>query len=221
MIFIILFIAEIIALYFLSKKLKRLLFQRLYRATRSTDRTVRAFALLFFPGTLVHELSHFLTALFLLVPVGEIQLVPKVDENKGVIMGSVSIGKTDPVRRLIVGGAPFLVGSTLLLVLVWFAATTDSAHRFAISVLTAYMAFQVGNTMFSSKKDMEGAWVVGIMLIFAVVIIHLLGIRVSITEASIIFSDTVTDVLRQIALYMLVPIVIDSVAIFVLRERHT
>ena len=40
------------------------------------------YALIFAPGTLIHEASHFLMALFILVPVGQLEIIPEIQDDK-------------------------------------------------------------------------------------------------------------------------------------------
>jgi membrane-associated protease RseP (regulator of RpoE activity) len=45
--------------------------------------------ILYFPGTLLHELSHFLAAVILRVPVASFSIMPKVTPT-GILFGRVS-----------------------------------------------------------------------------------------------------------------------------------
>src|SRR5258708_10781629 len=114
-------------------------------------------------------MSHFLTALFLLVPVGQIELVPVIEEN-GVRMGSVPIGKTDIIRRTLIGVAPILFGLAIIFITIslpisWF--------------IRVYIAFEIGNTMFSSERDLEGVIPFLVFLIIVYIILYFLGVRIS------------------------------------------
>ena len=96
MIYVLLLLLEIIALYLLSRHVVRSVFHFFYQVTRRRNLGMYIFAILFLPGTFIHEISHFLAALFLLVPVGEFELIPKFKEGGGgVDLGSVAIAKTD------------------------------------------------------------------------------------------------------------------------------
>lgn len=100
--------------------------------------------LLFFPGVAIHELSHFLMASLLLVPTGEISLLP--DEKR---MGSIEIAKTDPVRQSLVGLAPLMIGTIVL--------TAIFRSPYQENLLFLYLIFSVSNTMFTSQSDRR-AW---------------------------------------------------------------
>lgn len=156
---IFLLFGQIFSLYYFSKQLTKYLSQLLFRITRSQRWTIRLIALLFLPGTLLHELSHAIVAGMLLVDSGEISLWPKVEE-KGVILGSVEIYKTGVIRRALIGVAPVIIGTSLiigsLLLLVNFYQQGNSFPIWGM-IIYAYVVFIVGNTMFSSKKDLEGS----------------------------------------------------------------
>ncbi len=81
------------------------------------DSSNAGMALLWFvllPGIVLHELSHWLMARLLGVPTGRLRLIPSV-QGKQVVLGSVEVARTDPVRDSLVGLAPFLAGTLALL----------------------------------------------------------------------------------------------------------
>ncbi len=204
MLFLILLPVEMFVLYLLARKTSRKILMFFYKLTRSKKSAIYLFALLFFPGTFIHEMSHFLTGLFFLVPVGKVELFPKIEED-GVKMGSVAVGKTDPVRRTIVGIAPVLFGLAIILGSVFYVYTKNLFATPLVLIILAYIIFEVGNTMFSSKKDLEGALAVfataGIIYLF----LYIFGLRVN-------FNLNI-EVIKQACLFLLVPIVIDLLVI--------
>jgi len=141
--------------------------------TRSSSKTRQILAFIFFPGTLIHELSHALMAGILLVPVHDIHLLPKLTED-GVILGSVEFEKTDPIRRSLIGIAPMIGGILVIGLVVWFGRQNtilnlDLIWQIGLLLLTFYLIFTVSNTLYSSKKDLEGVWI--IVLIACVVFV--------------------------------------------------
>ena len=193
MLYLILLLLEIFVLYLLMRKVSNRIFNFIYRITKNKKVTVYIFAVLFLPGTFVHEMSHFLTALFLLVPVRQIDLMPTFEE--GVIkMGSVPIGKTDPLRRTLIGVAPIIFGLVIIFI------TTSMALPV---IIHGIIAFEVGNTMFSSKKDLEGSLLVGIVAVIIYAALYFLGLRITINVSM--------DILQKADLFLLVPIIIDFI----------
>lgn len=122
-------------------------------------------------GTLVHELSHWLMAELLLVPTGKIHLIPEVQDDGGIRYGYAQVGKVGLLRSTIVGMAPFFFG---LGILVGLRMMFDSVAIFSgwqYQVLFWFVYFQVSVTMFTSKKDLESAFVP--VLFFGLVIFGL------------------------------------------------
>lgn len=158
------------------------------------------FAILFLPGTFVHEISHFLTALVLLVPVGQIELMPEKFEG-GVKLGSVPIGKTDPIRRTLIGIAPIIFGLGLIFGILYYVYKHNLYTMPIIVVLVALMSFEVGNTMFSSKKDLEGAMIAFILVAIIFAVSYFLGLR--------IYINLDSPIIKAADLFLLVPIGID------------
>jgi hypothetical protein len=73
------------------------------------------YAVLLFPGVALHELSHWLVAGLLGVKVGKIKLLPERGRDGRVRLGSVQIGPVDVVRASLVGAAPLVTGSLVVL----------------------------------------------------------------------------------------------------------
>lgn len=109
MAYFLLFLIEMLLLALLSKRLVYALSALFYSITKSHKAMVNIMAILFLPGTIIHELAHLLSAGMLLVPTGEINLLPEVEGNT-VKLGSVQVGKTDLIRRSMIGVAPILLG---------------------------------------------------------------------------------------------------------------
>lgn len=224
MIFAVAFFTELFVLFLLSKKLTRLLSIYLYHITRSKKTTIYWLAFLFFPGTFIHELSHFLMAVFLNVRVGDMEFLPEVQEH-GVKLGSVSIAHTDPFRRLLIGMAPFLFGTMIILALLYFGSQYSLFESWWFILLTGYAVFEIGNTMFSSRKDMEGALELLIVLFLLTVILYFAGLRLPAFDPNIIFGQPmVAKIFEKGAYFLLVPLAIDIVLLVFLsifRKKNT
>lgn len=117
MIYLAIFILEIIFLFSLSKNLKGKLFRFFLKVTKNKKWTVILYSLVFLPGTFIHEVSHFLVSLFLLVPVGQMNLIPKLEGEK-LELGSVPTAKTDIIRGTLIGIAPLIFGVALIFFLI-------------------------------------------------------------------------------------------------------
>lgn len=205
-------------LFLISKKLINSLAQTFFRFTKSHKTVVNILAVLFLPGTIIHELSHLLVAGVILVPVGEIDVLPQVQE-KGVRLGSVQIGQTDPFRRTIVGVAPVLVGIASILGILYFTQSGSQLVLWQL-VLSLYLIFQIGNTMFSSKKDLEGVigFLVALLSVVLIVIITLYFIKPEWLQQIWSYIGTLpfkpmVNFFRKASIYLLIPLGLDLMLI--------
>lgn len=218
MIFFGVFILEIIILFLISKKLIKALSIAFYRVFKSHNAVVNTLAVIFLPGTIVHELAHLLTAGIMLVPVGEISVLPEVEEG-GVKLGSVQIGKVDPFRLTIVGVAPVLLGMLSILGILYFAQLSQNLVWWQI-ILGLYLIFEISNTMFSSKKDIAGTigFVVAILVVVIAVIAVLYFWRPLLLQNMWLRLislnwEPVINFFKRSTLYLTVPLILDFLII--------
>jgi hypothetical protein len=107
--------------------------------------------LLFLPGTIMHELAHFIAALSLMLHVHEVSILPEFEKDY-IKLGKVVYGKRDIVRSILVGIAPIFAG----LFIFWLFSVWNlfPASQLWVSILVGYFIFVVSTTMFSSKQDL-------------------------------------------------------------------
>lgn len=199
MTYIILFLLELLVLWFVSARLTSRLISHF---------PVWLYAILFLPGTLIHELSHFLAAKLLSVPVGKFSLSFKKHKNE-VVLGSVSIAKVDMLRRFLIGIAPLIIGLILLLFTVYMSVKYSIYSNWVWALAIGYIIFIVANSMFSSRQDLIGAWKLGVIVLFIVILSYVVGIRIS-------FDIQNSDFLKKLCLYLLAPIVLDGLMLIFL-----
>ena len=204
--FFLFFAVEILLLYFLSRRLLLLIHLHMSRATKNRTFAVYFLAILFLPGTIFHEMAHYISAIVLGVPTGTMHLFPKIQENQ-VTLGSVQIAKTDPIRRFLIGVAPLLSGITAIIILIHFGKDTQLVSPFAREVVLGFLIIEIANSMFASDKDMEGSLAllltVGVLCITFLVLI----IRFSV---SITIPGPVTMFLQTAVYYLLFPVCINT-----------
>lgn len=98
-----------LALYHTAKQSMRIIYL-FFRRLRCSDEQSKLFlAILFLPGTFVHELSHFIFALVTTHRITGFSVLPVI-ETKSIRMGSVSYYHKHPILSLIVGIAPLFGG---------------------------------------------------------------------------------------------------------------
>ena len=173
MLYFLLLIVELIILFILSGMVTKQLSFFFLRLTRSQGITIRLMALLFLPGVIIHEVSHYATAVLLGVTTHGMEFVPQVSQNN-VKLGSVTISQTDPVRRLLIGVAPLVVG--LMMSFAAFALYFSSIISLAPiwkTILLIYILFEIGNTMFSSRKDLEGSMILIVLMVISMIVVYL------------------------------------------------
>jgi hypothetical protein len=163
--------------------------------TGDSEIAVVLYALPLLPGIIIHELSHALTAALLGVRVGRISIRPR-RTGQHVQLGFVPVEKTDAVRNSLIGLAPLLIGSSIILLIGHLVFGVDSVET-ALSQgnwpnalegllgmldapdtwLWAYVVFVVSNTMLPSRADRQ-AWapvILFLLLIGALVWVAGLG----------------------------------------------
>lgn len=172
------------------------------------------------PGVIIHELAHYLMAEVLLVKVHNMEISPKIIEGR-LKMGSVEMRQSDIARQMIIGVAPIIAGIILLTLSVYFFLHFFNLNNFGALALLIYITFVISNTMFSSKKDVEGAFKFLAILIFLIALVTLTAylLKVDVLEIStnVVLSKPIIDFLNLIDFLLLPAIVIDIVFILLAR----
>ena len=134
------------------------------------------FWVLFLPGTILHEFSHWLTAKLLGVKTGKFSIWPKKKRGGELQMGSLQVEVVDPFRYSLVGLAPLIFGSVaVLLIGQWQLALGQLGQALVSGDLTQigqailetlavpdvwlwfYLLFAISNAMMPSASD-RAAW---------------------------------------------------------------
>ncbi len=215
MVYIYLFV-ELFLLFILSTTLSKTLSQTFYILFRSEKITIYLLALLFFPGVVIHEVSHWLMAQILFVPTGKVEFMPQLRGSE-LKLGSVAVAKSDPFRRALIGFAPFLVGMVIILTLLFLYPVLPMIPESIKPFLVGYLVFEIGNTMFPSRKDLEGT--VELVLASGVVgvIGYFLGVRIPDDWLSFFFSANVIQIAEKAVVFIGIPLLINVSVIFFLR----
>ncbi len=144
--------------------------------SRSPEFTVALFSVIFLPGVMLHELSHYLLALVLGVPTARFSLIPQMLPNGRLQLGYVETVKTDMFRDSLIGAAPLIAGGSLIaylavtrldLIPLWDALRNGQFQLFWLGLtllpktpdfpLWFYLLFTISSTMLPSQSDRH-AW---------------------------------------------------------------
>lgn len=198
-------ILEIILLFYVSKKLINKIAVFIHTYSISRRMSTYLLALLFLPGTYFHEFSHLIAAKLLFVPVYSFTIFPIVEEDS-IRLGSVEIAKTDFIRRALIGTAPLIIGILTLLSSTYYLLHSVYMNTWWGICLLAFVTFQIGNTMFLSKRDTEGLWKIAVLIL---IVIGLLFYAAVDWYAGIRLLQSFIDVFRTLSTYLLIPIILD------------
>ena len=203
-----LFFLELLVLFCLSRALTSglsLLFHKIFKSQRIS---VWLIAIIFLPGTIIHEFSHAIMAKFLFVHVGKMELVPRLN-GESLKLGSVEVGKTDLIRNFFIGIAPFVTGLSLLLLILYISFSKNIVGLNLMTGVVLYFIFVISNTMYSSKKDMEGAVEFFLLLVAPVLVLYFLGVRIPGLNLSFFTSPMFENYLKQAEIFLAIPLILD------------
>jgi hypothetical protein len=163
-------------LFFLQRSLQREMQAIFLFLTRRVDVSLALFSLLFLPGVVLHEGSHWLMARLLGVRTGRFSVVPRTLGNGRLQLGYVETAAVDPLRDALIGAAPLLLGGAFVayaglkqlgLLTLWESAVLAGPNA-VLDALPAlfnrpdfwlwfYLVFAVSGTMLPSPSDRR-AW---------------------------------------------------------------
>ncbi len=151
--------------------------------TRKQSISLGLFSLLFFPGVLLHELSHLIVARCLGVRTGRFSLLPRLMPDGKLRLGYVETVGSDVVRDALIGAAPLISGGAAVAYLginrlgltplaVYIGELDGQAFLHGLLVLPAqpdfwlwfYLAFAISSTMLPSASDRRAWLPVGLVV---------------------------------------------------------
>ena len=163
--------------------------------TRQPEISMALFSLMFLPGVLLHEVSHFLMAHLLGVRTGRFSIIPKKLEGGRIQLGYVETASSDFFRDALIGVAPLVTGgifvafagvSRLGLNTLWESLTQGQMSSFSMAMKSVvdmpdfwiwfYLIFAVSSTMMPSSSDRR-AWLPLIsMMVILLGLVLLIGV---------------------------------------------
>jgi len=197
--------------------------------TRNADMAILLNQVVFLPGVVLHEVSHWVMARILGVRTMGISVWPKRQNDGSLRLGYVHTKKVDFIRESLIGAAPLLFGCIAVAAIglkmldldqIGLAVIQGDLGDSLIHVLNVfqsadlliwgYILFACSNTMMPSASDRR-AWPLVFGLIFIVgLLLYYFGVLSSIQTA---VADIVFEGLRVIATAFTVTIGVDIVVI--------
>jgi hypothetical protein len=196
--------------------------KQLFRLVNSFGGGHRAFtviwSIIFLPGTIIHEMSHFFAAAFTGTHIGEVEIFPTIprggigadnrlprpfgarNDEFSIHLGSVQTQQLGLFRGFVVGSAPFLIGLGLLM---WLSSTFEiSNFKFPARLrmdevqaggqisnfLRLYLFFTIANSLFLSWVDFKHALPLVIIIVILGAALYPAGIGPMITQDSFILE---------------------------------
>ncbi len=162
--------------------------------TRRVDVSLILVSILFLPGVLLHEASHYLVARLLGVPTGKISIIPRVQDDGHLQLGYVETTHTDILRDTLIGVAPLVAGvlfiayvgvSQLGLPFIWenwvggeslsLYKALPYLYNSADFWMWFYLVFAVSSTMMPSRSDRRAWMPVAIIVVILLTLALLAG----------------------------------------------
>jgi len=194
--------------------------------TQRGDLALVLFSILFFPGVLLHESSHFLVARLLGVRTGRFSVIPRPLPGGRLRLGFVETGSADIFRDALIGLAPLLTGGLFVayagltrlgLPAAWASLAEGSSGLSSIINdlqqkpdfwLWFYLTFAVSSTMMPSPSDRHAWLPLIIIAVFLLGISWLTGAGPWLLEN---FAGPLDQALRSVAMVFGIAVGIHSV----------
>jgi len=186
-------------LVLLQRWLHRHLHGLAYLITGKRNWAVLLYAIVLFPGVLLHELSHYVAAVLLRVKTGSFSVLPKIKADGSVQLGYVEYyksSKVGPIRESLIGSAPLITGTAAILLIAFqvfdvtniaLAAETGDIESLSRAItdlfetndflIWLYLIFAVSNAMMPSASDRKAWPAFAIIMIIVLAILYVVGLQ--------------------------------------------
>lgn len=219
----------VVPLLFLQRFLQREIQAVFLLVTRQPEISTALYSLIFLPGVVLHELSHFLMATILRVRTGRFSIIPKKLEGGRIQLGYVETATTDFFRDALIGAAPLLAGgifvayigsSRLGINVIWEAIRHGQMSAINMGIKTVagqpdfwlwfYMLFTISNTMLPSASDRR-AWLPVLLVIgFLIGLVILVGVGPWLLSR---FGSTFASAMDTISMVLGITVLMDLVLV--------
>lgn len=170
-----------------------------YLLTGNQRWAVVLYAIILFPGVLLHELSHWVAARLMGVRTGRISLLPRIQKDNSIQLGYVEYYRTaglGSARESLIGAAPLITGTAVILLISFHIFTiADLLQALQIGDLDGllialrqiiaandflvwlYLLFAVSNAMMPSASDRR-AWPTFLVIVAGLIaLVYLVGLE--------------------------------------------
>lgn len=170
-----------------------------YLITGKRNWAVLLYAIILFPGVLLHELSHWITANLLGVRTGSFSVLPKTKADGSVQLGYVEYYKSSnvgPIRESLIGSAPLITGTAAILLIAFqvfdvtnlaLAAETGDIESLSQAITTLfstndfliwlYLMFAFSNAMMPSTSDRKAWPAFALIMVIVAAALYILGLQ--------------------------------------------
>jgi len=206
---------ELLVLFWLTRATLISLFKLLQAIFEKDQTTYSVIALIYFAGTVLHELSHMIAALFLLLKVADIHVFPTW-KNNVIILGRVLYEKKDVLRSILVGIAPLFGG---IIFLGWLSVLdVSTSSNLLLQILVIYLVFTISSTMFSSKQDLVDFLYVIPIGIMITIVYYIIQPDFTLISKLIRDLEAPRKILYAITQYLLLSISIHTIFIIIVMS---
>ncbi len=170
-----------------------------YLITGKRNWAVLLYAIVLFPGVLLHELSHWIAANLLGVRTGSFSVLPKTKADGSIQLGYVEYyksSKVGPIRESLIGSAPLITGTAAILLIAFqvfdvtnlaLAAETGDIESLSQAITTLfstndfliwlYLMFAFSNAMMPSSSDRKAWPAFALIMVIGAAGLYILGLQ--------------------------------------------
>ncbi|KKP72876.1 MAG: putative membrane protein [Candidatus Roizmanbacteria bacterium GW2011_GWA2_35_19] len=207
-------VLELVLIYFVSRLVLKEIFLILNKFTNRNNLIYSMVALIYLPGTLVHEISHFLAALVLMLPVKKISIFPVFEKNE-IKLGSVEYTKRDFLRGIIVGVSPVIFGMFTISLIFYF--NIFPSNKFFLNLLFSYLIFSISSNMFSSKRDLQDLFIAIPVFFIILLVFYLLGLKINLSFLVLNNNGILSAILKEVNISLGIVFLINLSFFYILR----
>lgn len=170
-----------------------------YLLTGKRNWAILLYAIVLFPGVVLHELSHWIVANLLGVRTGSFSVLPKTKADGSIQLGYVEYyksSKVGPIRESLIGSAPLITGTAAILLIAFqvfdvtnlaLAAETGDIESLSKAITTLfstndfliwlYLMFAISNAMMPSASDRKAWPAFALIMVIVALVLYIVGLQ--------------------------------------------